>query len=131
MEVFTSKIDTWILITLGIAVLVSICAVIVCTNKGGILGYLSALFILVLGVILPTWLLTTTKYVVSEQELNIQSGPFSWTIPTASISSVQETRNSRSSPALSLDRLKINYGDNKSIMISPKNKAKFRQAIGH
>ena len=38
--------------------------------------------------------------------------------------------NPISSPALSLDRLEISYGSQKKIMISPKDKTGFLQAIG-
>jgi hypothetical protein len=43
---------------------------------------------------------------------------------------VEETRNPLSSPALSLDRLKITYGNGKRIMISPADKIGFLKAIG-
>jgi len=74
--------------------------------------------------------LLSTKYVVADDELIIHSGPRLWRIPLAEISSVDNTNNSRSSPALSLDRLHIRYSNGKSVMISPKDKRRFRAAIG-
>jgi hypothetical protein len=38
---------------------------------------------------------------------------------------VLATRSPLSSPALSLDRIRIDYGKGKSVMISPLNKADF------
>lgn len=75
------------------------------------------------------WLVLATYYTVDGNTLLIHSGPFSWQIRISEISSVTDTHNPLSSPALSLDRLKICYGD-KQIMISPKDKAGFRRAIG-
>ena len=39
------------------------------------------------------------------------------------------TRDPLSSPALSLDRLKVSYGPKKHVLISPANKAGFLSAI--
>ena len=38
---------------------------------------------------------------------------------------IRPTRNPLSSPALSLDRLRIDYGSGRSIMVSPEDKDKF------
>lgn len=131
MEEFSSKIDTWLLIVLVVTIVVSVGAAFLSLSKGGVTGYLSAFVVASLGAVLPAWLLLSTKYTIVDEELFVRSGPLSWSIPMASISSVQDTRNSRSSPALSLDRLRINYDNGKSIMVSPKDKKKFRAAIGH
>ena len=100
-------------------------------RNGGLIGYLSGFVLVAIGAILPIWLLIGTKYTVIDEELIVKAGQMSWRIPTATISSVGETRNSRSSPALSLDRLRLNYGDGRTIMVSPKDKHRFRLAIGH
>ncbi len=131
MEEFSSKIDTWLLIIFIVTILVCVWAAFVSIRKGGVTGYLSALIVFLIGIVLPFWVLLSTKYIIDHEELVVRSGPFSWTIPIASISSVQDTRNSRSSPALSLDRLRINYHNGKAIMVSPKNKEEFRKTIGH
>ena len=62
---------------------------------------------------LPLWMFYTTHYVVKDEVLQIQSGPFRWTIPIASISQVVESTNPLSSPTLSLRRLKIVYDNNR------------------
>ncbi|MFQ5610075.1 MAG: PH domain-containing protein [Woeseiaceae bacterium] len=44
---------------------------------------------------------------------------------------MQPTRNPLSSPALSLDRLKITYGPkNRKVLVSPADKESFVQALG-
>ena len=74
--------------------------------------------------------LTRTHYTVANGELRVVSGPFRRTISLSDITGVEPTRNPISSPALSLDRLKVSYGKKKYILISPADKAGFLNAIG-
>ena len=74
-------------------------------------------------------MLVGTHYTVDENALRIACGPFRWTVPIDAIKSVEATRNPLSSPALSLDRLQIDYGKRR-IMVSPADKNGFLQAIG-
>ncbi len=131
MEQFASKIDTWLLLVLVIAIGVSIGATLFSIGKGGMTSYIAALALLSVGAAVPIWIFLSTHYTVTTSELLVRSGPFSWTIPLASITSVQETRSSWSSPALSLDRLRIDYANGNYILVSPKDKKAFRTAIGH
>jgi hypothetical protein len=78
-----------------------------------------------LGVLLPAWLLLGTDYVLDQEHLKIRCGPFRWSIPVREIRHVEPTRNPLSSPALSLDRLRIEYGNGKSLMISPRDTEQF------
>ena len=71
-----------------------------------------------------------TYYQVDGNNLRIVSGPFHWNVPIDQISSVERTRNPLSSPALSLDRLRIRYAGKKSIMISPADRQRFMKALG-
>ena len=64
----------------------------------------------VMGTALPLWILTTTHYKLDDRTLSINSGPVHWQVSLAKISAVILTRNPLSSPALSLDRLQIQYG---------------------
>jgi hypothetical protein len=57
--------------------------------------------------------------------LVVRSGPFKWCIPIADITSITPTSNPLSSPALSLDRLRIEYGRGHLLMISPRDKEQF------
>ena len=69
---------------------------------------------------------------VDQEQLTIRSLCFKWIIPLSAIQSVSETDNSISSPALSLDRLKIEYlkqGKIKTILVSPKDKVAFKAAL--
>lgn len=82
-------------------------------------------------IIIPAWLLMATYYRVDSAMLRIQAGPFSWSVPLEQIRSVTASRSLISSPALSMNRLKIEYGRARSILVSPKNKVAFIEAIGH
>lgn len=81
------------------------------------------------GVVLPVWLLVGTRYVVSNDDLKILSGPFRWIIQLAEIRGLSKSSDLISSPALSLDRLRIDYGDGKSVLISPVNESAFVQLL--
>jgi len=78
-----------------------------------------------IGTGLPLWLLLSTRYTLGYGQLVVLSGPFKWRIPVADITSITPTSNPLSSPALSLDRLRIDYGKGKSLMISPRDKEQF------
>ena len=74
----------------------------------------------------PPWLFTYfmikgTKYTITEElNLKIKCPPFKWPeIPISDITEVHRTRNPISAPAPSLKRLKVMYGNGKSLIISP------------
>lgn len=58
----------------------------------------------------------------------IETGLRKTRIELKDITEITPSRNSVSSPALSLDRLKVQYGD-KSILISPKDRDAFIEAV--
>lgn len=131
MRTFKSKIDTWLLAILIISISIPVVVLVQTASQANELSLGLMFMILVFIVALPVWLFVSTKYVVKDETLLIRSGPFKWNIPIKEITGVTETRNPISSPALSLDRLALNYGKQKSVLVSPKEKSKFREAIGH
>lgn len=78
------------------------------------------------------WVLYGTGYRVGRRALHVRGGPFRWTIALDSILAVTPTSNPLSSPACSLDRLRIDHrgarGD-RALMISPAEKAAFLAAL--
>lgn len=128
-SVYTSKIDTWLLIVLLVSVAVALVAAGATIVTKSAVAIAIGAFIAVIGAGLPVWLLTSTKYTIGSETLLVQSGPFNWKVPLDAISSVEPTRNPLSSPALSLDRLHIKYGRGQEIMISPRNKATFIEEL--
>jgi type II secretory pathway component PulF len=68
----------------------------------------------------------TTKYIISQENLNIKSSFFyNLNIDIKTIRKVSETNNILSSPATSIDRLEIFYNKFDSILVSPKEKKEF------
>ena len=77
------------------------------------------------GAALPWWVLATTDYTVTDRSLEIRSGPFHWSVRLGDISRIERTMSSASSPALSLDRLRIQHAAGAQVMISPENRRDF------
>ncbi len=129
---FKSKIDWWILLLLlfGLAMMpVALVAVMLDETVDDTTRVVTS-FAVIMGMTLMVSVMIRTHYTVQYGQLRIVSGPFGWTIPLDQITEVTETRNPLSSPAMSLDRLKIRYGKRKWIMVSPADKAGFLKAIG-
>ena len=72
------------------------------------------------------WTLYGTDYTLTDERLIIRSGPFRWRIALQAIHSVDPSRSLLSSPAVSLDRLRVRYGPSRrSVLISPDDKERF------
>jgi Bacterial PH domain len=74
---------------------------------------------------LCVWTLIGTYYVIDASTLVVRSGPFHWTVALRDIRSVRPTRDARSGPALSFDRLRIEYGSGRVLLVSPREKDAF------
>jgi hypothetical protein len=70
-----------------------------------------------------------TRDVIDDGILHIRSGPFAWHIPVASITSITPTTSPVSSPALSLQRLRLEYGEGQVILVSPADPQAFTAEI--
>ena len=127
--VYRSKIDVWLIVVLAVAIVVSLLAALTVLSVRSPAAWSVAAFTAIIGAGLPLWLLLSTHYTLGHGQLVVRSGPFKWRIPVAEITSITPTSNLLSSPALSLDRLRIDYGVGKSVMISPRNKEKFVKDI--
>ncbi len=121
---YRSKIDAWLIAVLALALALAMFGLYeTATVDPQQTAWLAAL-IAVFGVGLPVHLLLTTRYELDARQLEVRSGFFKWIVPLKDVSAITPTRNPLSSPALSLDRLRIDYGG-KSIMISPQDKQAF------
>ncbi|UJP06302.1 MAG: PH domain-containing protein [Nitrosomonas sp.] len=118
------------LVCLAISIIACLLGASVMLKVGGGVNHVLAAIIVVAGAGFPLWIFMSTQYMVDDTDLEIISGPFSWHIPIQSITSVQETHNAATSPALSFDRLEIMYDENRSIYVSPLDKAAFIQKLG-
>lgn len=83
-------------------------------------------------ILLPAgiiWLWLSTYYVLTDKELIVRYGPFKKIVPLHSVKSVKKTMNPLSSPALSLKRLEIQYGQYSIVLISPKDRDEFMDIL--
>jgi hypothetical protein len=122
---YASKVDTWLAVVMSVAALGALAACAMLLSAPVPRGWMVAIPLFAITVCLPVWLFTTTQYQFQGADLLIQSGPFRWAVPIQEIRAVSGTRNPLSSPALSLDRILIEYGQGKSIMVSPKDQQGF------
>lgn len=68
----------------------------------------------------------STSYTVTDERLIIRSGPFRWRVVLDAIHSVEPSHSLLSSPAVSLDRLRVRYGPSRrSVLISPDDTERF------
>jgi membrane protein YdbS with pleckstrin-like domain len=127
---FKSAVDSWFILLAAVfpAVVFIVAIAAASPMPAGAWATVAVVGILLLG--LPVWLFTSTAYEVGNDVLLVRSGPFRWRIPLSEITSVEPSRSLLSSPALSLDRLRIRYGKHRAVLVSPKDKAGFMRALG-
>jgi membrane protein YdbS with pleckstrin-like domain len=127
---FRSAVDTWFYLFALVLPLLILVAVALVTGIAHIEVQLMIFLATVIALGLPLWMWLGTWYDVDSDRLLIRSGPLRWSIPISSIRSVEASRSLLASPGLSLRRLKIRYGHQKSILVSPKDVPGFRKALG-
>ena len=128
---FRSKIDIWLAVLLGAFVVGGpILAMSVAPA-----GQLTATSIAIVGGVsigsglLLIWIYRSTFYTIEGNTLHVRSMGMSWDIDATTIRRVSATRSPLSAPALSLDRMEIEYGRFGSVVISPEAKREFICAI--
>ena len=131
MQKYKSKIDWWVIIVLTGSSLLLLTLVynFDSQNLHEDIIFSVVFSSLALVVLLP---IPTTYYIVDGEILKIHSIFLKWEIPLSSIEKIKETSDSLSAPALSLDRIKIEYKKDdihKSIMVSPRNKTEFIKQV--
>jgi hypothetical protein len=122
---YRSKIDTRLGIILVGIPLASLFAAWQIVHAPTPVRWLLSVPILLLGACLPLSLLFFTTYRINDALLTIRSGFFTWSIPIHLISKIEATNDPASGPALSLDRIRIEYGPAKSVVVSPLRKDDF------
>ena len=128
-RVYRSRIDAWVLAVLIPAMAAAGYVALQSLTSNPFVPWSYSALIAVVGVGLPLWLLLATYYGFDGQDLVVRSGPFRWRIPLDGITGVTPTSEPLSSPALSLDRLKVTYGQGRSIMVSPRDKEDFLREL--
>ena len=124
---YPSKIDGWVVPLLFLPPVASIvvCVALVFGLGASGLAWGLASVLLVLGIYIG--LVFPMRYGLDDTHLHVRFGLCRPRIPLADISEVYPTRNPLSSPALSLDRLHVQYGQGffKAVMISPADRNGF------
>lgn len=124
---FRSKIDLWLGLILGVVPLLLLRPLWQLLQGPG--QWPVALLLALLGIGLPLSVLAATWYTVTDTALIVRCGLFRWSVPLADITALEPTQDVLSSPALSLDRLRVDYGPGRSLMISPRQREAFRAAL--
>lgn len=132
MQKFYSKKDWWVL---GLVIcMTGLLGELLLTMqaKGNITAYPIHTVTYVVTIFVIWWPIFNTRYLIDADTLTITCLFLKWKIKLSDIQSISSTTNSVSSPALSFDRLKIDYikdGQTKFVLISPRNKQAFCQAL--
>lgn len=132
MQKFYSKIDWWILAFFIAMSGLLLQLLLTMYAKGTLSQNLLFAVVYALTIVLIWWPVLNTRYVIDQDTLLITCLFLKWRIPLSSIQKVTKTDFSIASPALSLDRLRIDYlkdGQAKFILLSPRNKETFCQAL--
>jgi hypothetical protein len=126
---FRSKVDWWLVLLVLAVPGWQIAAE--WARRGG--GYPPASFwVLIALVALMAITLVPTRYVIEGRTVSIQCGLIAWeygAFAVEDVQSVQPTHNPLASPALSLDRLKVELRSGGNVLISPRDKEGFLGAI--
>ena len=128
---FRSAIDTWFYwFVISFPLLLVKIAVPLLSNANSTVIALG-LLVLVPSILLPAWILFGTFYRIDSAILRVQSGPFTSLVSLDQIHAVEMVRCFAIAPALSCNRLKITYGRSQNILVSPRRKAAFLEALGY
>jgi hypothetical protein len=131
---FGSKVDIWLLVVALSAVAACLWILLTIWQDVYAVDSLAAILLaipLVAGVLVPLWLIVSIRYFLSNDTLRVRCGPFRWRIPVRDITAVEPTQSMRSSPSMSTERLRIDYGDGRSVMISPEPREEFVRQLEH
>jgi hypothetical protein len=127
--VFRSKIDWWLILLLLVS---AGWPVAMQWTRSGT-GYPPHSFWILIGVpALFVIALAPIRYVIEGRTVSVQLGLIGWEYTAFSVDDVQSVRpthNPLASPALSLDRLNVDLRSRGTVLISPKDKAGFLNAI--
>jgi hypothetical protein len=130
---FKSKVDIWILLLIIAMLAVDVVLIVALAMDASVApaGKTGGILVFIVLMALIASLALRTYYGVDKKFLRVVCGPFRWEIPLDQITSVTPTRTLLASPAMSLDRLKIEYGKLRPMVVSPADKDGFLRAIGH
>ena len=126
-----SKVDNWLLmLVVSAAVLVLLAATLLSLVGLALVG----LILLLIGAVLPMWIVMATRYEIIGDELRVRSGPLRWRIALNDIISVAACHNAALAPAMSKQRLAVRYRSSSAreftLLISPEDRYQFILDLG-
>jgi hypothetical protein len=131
MQWYRSKVDWWLALVLCVPPVASIavCVALVLSGKASEIPWGIGSVLLVFGIYFG--LVFPMRYGLDDTYLLVRFGICRERIPLADISEVHPTHNPLSAPALSLDRLHVQFGQGvfKAVMISPADRNRFLEEL--
>ena len=129
--IFRSRYDLWLKIIFAITNVMMLGSVVVLIRNGRLDSVIEAIFTaaIFVGVV---WMQFATYYRVDDDALFVRCGPLHWTIPIASIIDMTPTDDPTSGPALSLQRVRVEFtknGEKDEILISPEDREGFMREV--
>lgn len=122
MKVYKSKIDWWLGLPLLYPIFLSVSSMI----EGKWMGYIGISVI----ILLIFFISKTTRYIINENQLIVKSMFIvNERIEIYKIRKIEKTNSILSSPALSLDRIAVQYNKFDEVYISPEEKQLFVEEL--
>ena len=119
---FKSKKDVWLSVLIwGVIILMFFIMI----TEQNIVVYIVG----ILNNVLLLWLWFGTSYRIDDEALIVRSGPFKSTIDIKTIKKLKDTKTLLAGPALSLDRIEIQYKTYDTVIVSPKDKIEFIETL--
>lgn len=132
MQVFHSKIDWWVLGFLICLTGLLLQLLLTMQAKGTLLQFPVHAAVYITTIVVVWWPVWNTQYQLDEDQLVIRCLFLTWKIKRTDIQNISKTNNSVASPALSLNRLKVEYlkdGQRKFVLVSPRKQQAFCDAL--
>ncbi len=131
VKTYRSKRDAWIVVLVWTGMLLA--AFGAALQFLGSEPLLQRALVLGLSVVVVAFVLSLLygiSYTIRDEELVVHAGPFRQRIALADIDRVRPSRNPLSSPAASLDRLMIQWNEERRrVLISPEDKMEFMNTL--
>jgi hypothetical protein len=131
---YRSKKDTWLISVIAASVILTILAGAALILFGEAIWQRSIGIVIMLASLIPVLLTTPVSYTIDRSSLHIRAGYKHWTIPLQNILAVRPSRDWIASPALSVNRLEIEYKDwegNSFLLISPERTEHFLNELAN
>ncbi|NIM20314.1 MAG: hypothetical protein GTO51_08800 [Candidatus Latescibacteria bacterium] len=127
MKHYPSKKDGWFVAVIwGTAALLALASYDLARSSLSLLPKVVVIALCLAAVFFGFWVLYSTSYKLTNQEIIARCGPFRYVVSLTAIDEVRPSRSTASSPACSLDRFSIKYrGSSKALLISPVSKLQF------